>query len=286
MSRVGPDWAVGEAATRVGLARAVSPQMTTRFRPLRLLSPTTRSYGTRRRIMTNNLRYLLVLDFEATCGESGFPREQMEIIEFPTILYDLQMKREVDRFHEYVKPVIRPQLTEFCTQLTGITQVSTSDPHAHYCSKPLIWLPRTGDGGQRRTLPARLGSLQRVSKETKAMGGPFDIRLHYLRSMGLAHNAAPTTLPGHVKKPVGRIRRPPARYPLPRSGDQHQNGVPKGIRVQARKGDGEDARSVEDESGGKAPFWNRRLWKHLEDCGKDGGGRMGSGSRTGRLEIR
>ena len=74
--------------------------------------------------MASELRYLLVLDFEATCGESGFPRDQMEIIEFPTIVYDLQEKKEVGRFHEYVKPVIQLQLTEFCTQLTGIAQVS------------------------------------------------------------------------------------------------------------------------------------------------------------------
>ena len=74
--------------------------------------------------MASKLRYLLVLDFEATCGEGGFPRDQMEIIEFPTLVYDLQEKKEVGRFHEYVKPVIRPQLTEFCTNLTGITQVS------------------------------------------------------------------------------------------------------------------------------------------------------------------
>ena len=74
--------------------------------------------------MASKLRYLLVLDFEATCGESGFPRDQMEVIEFPTLVYDLQEKKEVGRFHEYVKPVIRPQLTEFCTNLTGITQVS------------------------------------------------------------------------------------------------------------------------------------------------------------------
>lgn len=73
--------------------------------------------------MASKLRYLLVLDFEATCGEGGFPQDQMEIIEFPTIMYDLQVKKEVGRFHEYVRPVIRPQLTEFCTGLTGITQV-------------------------------------------------------------------------------------------------------------------------------------------------------------------
>ena len=94
------------------------------FRAHRPLAHTARLYGTRKRIMASKLRYLLVLDFEATCGESGFPRNQMEIIEFPTIVYDLQEKKELGRFHEYVKPVIQPQLTEFCTELTGITQVS------------------------------------------------------------------------------------------------------------------------------------------------------------------
>lgn len=92
---------------------------------LRLLAHITRSYGTQKRIMANRLRYLLVLDFEATCGENGFPQDQMEIIEFPTIMYDLHEKKEVERFHEYVRPVIQPRLTEFCTQLTGITQVSS-----------------------------------------------------------------------------------------------------------------------------------------------------------------
>lgn len=75
--------------------------------------------------MASKLRYLLVLDFEATCDESGFPRDQMEVIELPTLVYDLHEEKEVGRFHEYVKPVIRPRLTKFCTELTGITQVSS-----------------------------------------------------------------------------------------------------------------------------------------------------------------
>ena len=89
------------------------------------------------------LRYLLVLDFEATCGDGVW---NSEIIEFPTLLYDLR-ERELDvylhyswilnistfstyitglvkaTFHEYVKPQIHPQLTPYCTELTGITQV-------------------------------------------------------------------------------------------------------------------------------------------------------------------
>lgn len=84
------------------------------------------------------LRYLLVLDFEATCGDTV---KQMEIIEFPTLLYDLREGRSClspaialtyvaittgkvqATFHEYVKPEIHSRLTPFCTELTGITQV-------------------------------------------------------------------------------------------------------------------------------------------------------------------
>ena len=100
--------------------------------------------------MTGKLRYLLVLDFEATCGESGFPQDQMEIIEFPTIVYDLQEKKEVGRFHEYVRPVIKPQLTEFCTKLTGIAQVGFISRFAFIVST-YEFLPRgqeTVDGAE------------------------------------------------------------------------------------------------------------------------------------------
>lgn len=48
--------------------------------------------------MASRLRYLLILDFEATCGKSGFPLDQMEITEFPTIVYDLQAEKEVGGF--------------------------------------------------------------------------------------------------------------------------------------------------------------------------------------------
>lgn len=67
-----------------------------------------------------SLKYLLVLDFEATCGDAVSCNE---IIEFPTLVYDLKEEKVRAAFHEYVRPVIHPTLTEFCTHLTGITQV-------------------------------------------------------------------------------------------------------------------------------------------------------------------
>ncbi|KAI1727545.1 exonuclease domain-containing protein [Ditylenchus destructor] len=65
--------------------------------------------------------YFIVIDFECTCGDN-VNSSQMEIIEFPAILIDAKQKSVIDRFHSYVRPVINPQLTEFCTHLTGITQ--------------------------------------------------------------------------------------------------------------------------------------------------------------------
>lgn len=71
------------------------------------------------------LRYLLVLDFEATCDNTNriVPREEMEVIEFPTIVYDIEQDNVEAIFHEYVRPTLHPTLTPFCTDLTGIQQV-------------------------------------------------------------------------------------------------------------------------------------------------------------------
>ena len=65
--------------------------------------------------------YILVIDFEATCHETNksFPNE---IIEFPVVVIDTHKRQTTSHFHRYVKPVIHPQLTCFCTTLTGITQ--------------------------------------------------------------------------------------------------------------------------------------------------------------------
>lgn len=48
-----------------------------------------------------------------------------EIIEFPVLKVDATTFDVTDKFHEYVRPVYNPKLTDFCTQLTGITQVRT-----------------------------------------------------------------------------------------------------------------------------------------------------------------
>ena len=45
-----------------------------------------------------------------------------EIIEFPVVIIDVKQKAIKAVFQTYVKPVLDPQLTPFCTELTGITQ--------------------------------------------------------------------------------------------------------------------------------------------------------------------
>lgn len=68
--------------------------------------------------------YLCIIDFEATCeiaNPSGF---QHEIIEFPAVLLNTKTLQIVHEFHKYCRPLWNPILSDFCKELTGITQVS------------------------------------------------------------------------------------------------------------------------------------------------------------------
>jgi ribA/ribD-fused uncharacterized protein len=61
-----------------------------------------------------------VLDFEATCDNGRW--EVQEVIEIPLVLVDGASGLKLAEFRTYVRPHHRPQLTAFCTQLTGIQQ--------------------------------------------------------------------------------------------------------------------------------------------------------------------
>jgi inhibitor of KinA sporulation pathway (predicted exonuclease) len=100
--------------------------------------------------------FICVLDFEATCWEGSVNREQMEIIEFPSVLYKIHNKGTgkesvalIDEFHEYCRPVMNPTLTDFCTGLTGIKQetVDAADTLPNVLQRHTEWLLKhTGDG--------------------------------------------------------------------------------------------------------------------------------------------
>ena len=70
--------------------------------------------------------YYCVIDFEATCEEHQRIQPQ-EIIELPSVLLESRTMTVVDEFQLYVRPVHRPRLTEFCTQLTGIQQACVDE---------------------------------------------------------------------------------------------------------------------------------------------------------------
>jgi len=99
--------------------------------------------------------YYVVLDFEATCDDKTRIKPQ-EIIgmwglllavlsrllfcsclqtkrcvlfdttEFPSVLLNAQTLEVEDEIQIYVRPTHHPQLSAFCTELTGITQVRGS----------------------------------------------------------------------------------------------------------------------------------------------------------------
>lgn len=86
--------------------------------------------------------YICVVDFEATCEENNPPDYLHEIIEFPMVLIDTHTLEIVDSFQEYVKPTVKPQLSEFCVKLTGITQklVDEAEIFHQVLKRAVSWL--------------------------------------------------------------------------------------------------------------------------------------------------
>jgi len=66
--------------------------------------------------------YLVVLDFEWTCDNKK-KLEPLEIIEFPSVLVRTSFPPKiVSEFQVYCKPRVNPRLTDFCKELTAISQ--------------------------------------------------------------------------------------------------------------------------------------------------------------------
>lgn len=68
-------------------------------------------------------KYFLVVDLESTCcDDDSIPTSQMEMIEIGAVFFCGESLKPVDEFNVFIKPVRHPKLTEFCTNLTSITQ--------------------------------------------------------------------------------------------------------------------------------------------------------------------
>ncbi|XP_050972166.1 ERI1 exoribonuclease 2 [Labeo rohita] len=85
--------------------------------------------------------FLIVIDFESTCWREKNSFGQ-EIIEFPAVLLNVSNGEVESEFHSYVQPQEHPVLSDFCTELTGITQDQVdSAPPLHIClSRFTRWL--------------------------------------------------------------------------------------------------------------------------------------------------
>jgi 3'-5' exoribonuclease 1 len=68
-------------------------------------------------------KHILVVDLEATCCDlKTIPRHQMETIEIGAVMVDRATLTIVDEFQTFIKPQRHPILTNFCKELTSITQ--------------------------------------------------------------------------------------------------------------------------------------------------------------------
>ncbi|CAB1430013.1 unnamed protein product [Pleuronectes platessa] len=81
------------------------------------------SSGSKKALLSNQtFSYLIVIDFESTCWREKSSYSP-EVIEFPAVLLNTSSGEVESEFHTYVQPQEHPTLSEFCTELTGITQI-------------------------------------------------------------------------------------------------------------------------------------------------------------------
>lgn len=93
-------------------------------------------------------KYAVVLDIEHTCTEDGsIPPKDREIIEIGAVLVNTKSSDIVDEYKSIVRPTIHPVVSQFCRDLTGITQseLDESKIFKHVFLDFLCWLPAKDD---------------------------------------------------------------------------------------------------------------------------------------------
>ena len=119
---------------------------------------------------SRSVRWFAVLDFEATCWprDGHAPQLAQEIVEFPTMLYRVVggegaaaagagagaaaagpgRLELVTEWRAYVRPTTHPELSAFCTELTGIAQatVDAARPLADVLAAHGAWLAAATQG--------------------------------------------------------------------------------------------------------------------------------------------
>ncbi len=73
--------------------------------------------------MNINQDYYLIVDLEATCSnDKSISSKKMEIIEIGAVMLNSTTLEVESEYQTFVKPILYPQLTDFCKSLTSITQ--------------------------------------------------------------------------------------------------------------------------------------------------------------------
>lgn len=84
----------------------------------------------------------VVVDLEATCWENNQDISRMEIIEIGAVYLESSQGPVRDEFDRFVRPVMTPQLSEFCQSLTSITQadVNSADTFGPVFQEFVEWI--------------------------------------------------------------------------------------------------------------------------------------------------
>ena len=99
-------------------------------------------------IELKNTDYIIAFDLEATCctkttpKEEWFPRNEMEIIEIGAVLLDTKNSfKEISSFESFIKPKLHPKLTNFCKELTTISQsdIDSAPPYPKALKSFMDW---------------------------------------------------------------------------------------------------------------------------------------------------
>lgn len=65
--------------------------------------------------------HYIIFDLEATCWSGNPMGRQQETIEIGAVKLD-EFGQEIDTYNEFIKPIIHPNLSAFCSELTSIDQ--------------------------------------------------------------------------------------------------------------------------------------------------------------------
>jgi len=129
------------------------------------------------------------MNLECTCEENdrNYPNE---IIEFPIILINSRTLTKEAEFHRFVRPILNPQLSEFCTSLTGITQdiVDNAEPFSNVLKQFGEWLNENN-----------LGSHEGASSFCFVTDGIWDMKKFIALELSKLDNSKQTELVQRMK---------------------------------------------------------------------------------------